>query len=90
MTKRIYGTSKGQEITDEVIDGLVTEAEAGYDLNNLRPRSGRRLMGSSAAEVVPVRLSPELKLAVENRAVIDHTTSSEIIRQALREFLHVA
>ena len=47
-------------------------------------------MGSGAAEVVPVRLDPELRAAVEARATADGTTASEIIREALRRFLHVA
>jgi predicted transcriptional regulator len=47
-------------------------------------------MGSAAAEVVPVRLDPELKEAVESRAEREQTTTSEIIREALRKFLDVA
>ena len=47
-------------------------------------------MGSGPAEVVPVRLDPELRAAVEARANADDTTTSEIIREALRGFLHVA
>jgi predicted transcriptional regulator len=47
-------------------------------------------MGSGPAEVVPVRLDPELRAAVEARANADDTTTSEIIREALRRFLHVA
>ena len=45
-------------------------------------------MGSGPAEVVPVRLDPELRAAVEARATADDTTTSEIIREALRRFLH--
>ena len=89
-SKRIHGTSNGHAIADEDIERLVAEAERGYDLTELKLRPGRKPMGSSAAEVVPVRLNPELKLAVEQRAAADHTTSSEIIRQALRQFLDVA
>jgi hypothetical protein len=33
--------------------------------------------------VVPVRIDPELKGAIEERAEADHTTTSEIIREAL-------
>ena len=42
------------------------------------------------ALVVPVRLDPDLRLAVQARAEADHTTTSEIIREALRRFLDVA
>ena len=51
---------------------------------------GRPAMGSGPAEVVPVRLDPELKAAVEARAEADHTTTSDVIREALRRFLEVA
>ena len=66
------------------------EAEAGYDPSRLRPRGGRPRMGSAPAEVVPVRLDPELRAAVEARASAEHTSTSEIIREALRRFLDVA
>jgi len=40
--------------------------------------------------VVPVRLDPDLRQAVEARAEAGHTTASEIIRVALCRFLDVA
>ena len=46
-------------------------------------------MGSGPAEVVPVRIDPELRAAVAARAETDGTTTSEIIREALRRFLDV-
>ena len=48
------------------------------------------MLGSAPADVVPVRLHPHLKEAVEARAEAEHTTTSEIIREALRRFLDVA
>ena len=48
------------------------------------------MLGTAPAEVVPVRLDPNLKQAVEARAEAEHTTTSEIIREALRRFLEVA
>ncbi|MDJ0499086.1 MAG: ribbon-helix-helix domain-containing protein [Acidimicrobiia bacterium] len=47
-------------------------------------------MGSGPAEVVPVRIDPELRAAIEARAQADHTSTSEIIREAIRRFLDVA
>jgi hypothetical protein len=88
--KKTYGTSRGHVIDDDVIEALAAEAEAGYDVTKLRRRSGRQLMGSAPAEVVPVRLDPELRAAIEQRAEADHTTTSEIIRAAIRQFLNVA
>jgi len=47
-------------------------------------------MGSGPADVVPVRIDPELRAAIEVRAEADHKTTSEIIREAIRRFLEVA
>jgi uncharacterized protein (DUF4415 family) len=73
------------------VASIVDEAEAGYDVEMLKSRRrGRPMLGAAPAEVVPVRLDPDLKEAVEARAEADHTTTSEIIREALRRFLDVA
>ena len=89
-TKR-YRTKSGKVLTDADIQALAVEAERGYDIEILKSRRrGRPMLGTAPAEVVPVRLDPDLKEAVETRAEEDHTTTSEIIRQALRRFLDVA
>lgn len=87
MTKK---TTKGQPVTDELIDSTVREAEAGYDVDDLKRRGGRRPIGSSAARVVPVRLDPELEAALKARAEADHSNTSEVIREALRAWLRSA
>jgi Ribbon-helix-helix protein, copG family len=76
--------------SDDDISRLADEAEAGYVPSRLRPRGGRLRMGSARAEVVPVRLDPELRAAVETRASAEQTSTSEIIREALWRFLEVA
>ena len=88
--KRVVGTSRGTPLTEDDIQRLADQAEAGYDPTQLRARGGRPRMGSAPAEVVPVRLDPELRAAVEARATADQTSMSEIIREALRRFLEVA
>lgn len=92
MTKKqpVVGTSRGTPITDDDIQRMADEAEAGYEPTQLRPRGGRPRMGSAPAEVVPVRLDPELRAAVEARAAADQTSTSDVIREALRRFLEVA
>ena len=92
MTKKqqVIGTSCGTPLTDDDIQRLADEAEAGYDPSRLRPRGGRPLIGTAPAQVVPVRLDPELRAAVEARASAEQTSTSEIIREALRRFLEVA
>jgi hypothetical protein len=91
---RVYGhTRSGQPITDADIDVLAAEAEAGYDVDRLiarRPKRGRPSLGSSAASVESVRLDPELRSELLERARSEGTTTSEIIREALRRFLHAA
>jgi hypothetical protein len=77
-------------ITDDLIDRLAAEAEEGYEVAALRRRGGRRPLGSAPADVVPVRLDPELKAALACRAEHDHTSASEVIRRALRAWLDVA
>lgn len=44
-------------------------------------------MGSSAAGVESVRLDPELREALAQRAEQDHDTTSSVVRKALREYL---
>jgi len=85
-------TRTGREITDEDVDRLATEVEdTDYDVEGLKTRRrGRPAMGSGPADVVPVRIDPELRAAIESRAETDHTTTSEIIREAIRRFLDVA
>lgn len=83
-------TSGGVPVTDELIEDLSNEAEAGYGAESLRRRGGRKPIGSAAAQVVPVRLDPELKEALQRRADREHTSSSEVIRRALRAWLDVA
>jgi hypothetical protein len=86
-------TRSGRILSDEEIEQLATEvAETDYDVEELktRRRRGRPPMGSGPADVVPVRIDPELRAAIEARAERDHATVSEVIREAIRRFLDVA
>jgi len=89
----IYGhTDSGQPITDAMIDELAAEAEAegGCDVDELIARRGKRgrpLLGSAPARVESVRLDPELARDLAERARSQGTTTSEVIREALRRFL---
>jgi len=85
-------TDSGRALTDEDLEALAAEvAEKDYDVDVLKTRRrGRPPMGSGPAGVVPVRIDPELLAAIEARAEIEHATTSEIIRDAIRRFLDVA
>lgn len=91
-TSKAYRSKTGRDLTDDDIAALAAEVETTtYDVDALKTRRrGRPPMGTAPAEVVPVRLDPELRDAVEARAREEHTTTSEVIRRALRDFLHVA
>ncbi|MPZ54051.1 MAG: ribbon-helix-helix protein, CopG family [Acidimicrobiia bacterium] len=93
MTKpKVHRTSSGRTLRDEDLDALAADVEeAEYDVEVLKTRRrGRPPMGSGPADVVPVRIDPELRAAIEARAEADHTTTSEVIREAIRRFLDVA
>jgi hypothetical protein len=92
MAKEAHGrTASGLPITDELVEELAAKAEAGYDVEEtLRRRVGRPPMGSAAAGVESVRLDPELREALAQRASHDRETTSGVIRKALRQYLKVA
>jgi len=95
MTKpRVYGhTDSGRPITDAEIEALAKEAAAGYDVDMLLARRGRRgrpSLGSAPASVESVRLDPELRDKLAERAQTTGMTTSEVIREALRQFLQAS
>lgn len=88
--RKSHGRSKaGAQLTDEVLERMAEEAEEGLDVTRLRRRPGRPAMGSAPAESFPVRLEPELRQALDERAAADDTPASEIVREALRRYLKV-
>jgi len=90
MTRR---TESGRTLTDTELDALAVEVETtDYDVEVLKQhrRPGRPAMGSGPADLVPVRIDPELRAAIEARAEAEATTTSAVIREALRNFLDVA
>ena len=86
-------TQSASPISDAEVSALATEAEAGYDVEDLIKRRGRRgrpALGSAPASVESVRLDPELRSKLLQRAQSEGKTPSEIIREALRRFLRAA
>lgn len=92
MGDKTYTTASGRVLTEEDLDAIADEVEhAEFDVDMLKQRRrGRPSMGSAPAEVVPVRIDPELRAALEARAAADQSSTSEVIREALRRFLNVA
>jgi uncharacterized protein (DUF4415 family) len=91
---RVYGhTRSGEPITNKDIETLAAEAEVGYDVDALLARRGKRgrpALGSAPASVESVRLDPELRDQLLERAKAEGTTTSDVIREALRRFLKAA
>jgi uncharacterized protein (DUF4415 family) len=86
-------TKSGRPITDRDIENLAAEAEAGYDVETLisrRNKRGRPTLGNAPASVESVRLDPELRRQLLDRAEAEGTTTSELIREALRRYLRAA
>jgi hypothetical protein len=87
--KKTYGTTRsGRPIDDDLVEKLADDAERGYDVDEiLRRRGGRPPIGSGPASVESVRLDPELRAALAERAKRDQDSTSAVIRKALRLYL---
>ncbi|MDQ2826514.1 MAG: ribbon-helix-helix domain-containing protein [Actinomycetota bacterium] len=94
MSERTYGhTRSGEPIDNEMIEKLADEADRGYEPDQLvgrRRGPGRPPLGDAVKSVESVRLDPDLRVETAQRAVIEGVTVSEIIRRALRQYLHSA
>lgn len=84
---RTHRTKTGRVLTDADLEALADEAEQGYDIEHLAKKPGRPRMGSAPAAVVPVRLHADLHAAVKALAELERTSLSELVRDALREYL---
>jgi len=91
MTMNHGKQADGTPIIDEAVEAMADEAEHGYDVEELlrRRQPGRPAMGSGVATVESVRLDPELKRDLLLRAAAEHTSVSEVIRAAVRQYLRV-
>lgn len=81
---------QGREVDESQVDQWVAEAEAGYEVDQLRARWGRTPRGTAAAQVIPVRLTADELDAVMARAKREGLNRSEAIRAALDAWAHVA
>ena len=86
-SKRTYTTPLGRQLTDDEIERLAKEVTTkDYNIDQIR-RRGRPSIGSGPAQLVPVRLDPDLLVSLRARAIREHATNSDVIRAALREYL---
>lgn len=77
----------GQTMDTEFWRRAEQKAEAGIDPSRLRRRVGRPRLGEEPAGLTAVRLPPEVRQALDERAAEEHTTTSEVIRRALEQYL---
>jgi hypothetical protein len=74
-------------VTDEQIQKWADEAEAGYDVDELKRRGrGRPGRGAEPMQVVAVRLTAEELAALDAAAAQNDMSRSELIRAALAHF----
>jgi Ribbon-helix-helix protein, copG family len=90
MTKKAE-TVNGVPVTEEMIQVWADEAEAGYTPEQLHaPRRGRPTLGHGVAAQFSVRLEKDLLDLVEQDAARRHVTKSDVVREAVRQYLHAS
>lgn len=77
-------TVDGVSVTEEQIASWAAEAEAGYDVQELKRRGrGRPGRGAEPSQVVTLRLTSTELAAIDARAARESKSRSEVIREAL-------
>jgi predicted transcriptional regulator len=75
------------QVTDEQIQKWADEAEAGYDVEELKRRGrGRPGRGAEPMQVIAVRLTAEEVAALDAYAAREQLSRSEAIRRALADY----
>ncbi|MFD2756908.1 ribbon-helix-helix protein, CopG family [Gulosibacter faecalis] len=83
MGKRVI---QGREVSDSQVQAWADEAEAGYDVDQLRKRWGRRPRAEQASRVVTTRFSEAELAELMERADREGLDRSAAIRVAVREW----
>ena len=90
MKKRqmTYRLKSDTVVNDSDIQRMADDvATRDFDLSKFTRLPGRPLMGKAVAEVVPVRMEPSIVKSIDRRAKKEGTTRSDIIRQAITNYL---
>ena len=86
--KRVYHMIDGEILTDADFERMSDDfATRDFELSKLTRLPGRPLMGRAVAQVVPVRIEPAIVKSIDRRAKKEGTTRSDIIRQAINNYL---
>ena len=86
--QKTYRLKSGIVVNDSDIQRIADDvATRDFDLSKFTRLPGRPLMGKAVAEVVPVRIEPSIVKSIDRRAKKEGTTRSDIIRQAITNYL---
>ena len=86
--QKTYRLKSGIVVDDSDIQRMADDvATRDFDLSKFTRLPGRPLMGKAVAEVVPVRIEPSVVKSIDRRAKKECTTRSDIIRQAITNYL---
>ena len=86
--QKTYRLKSGIVVNDSDIQRMAEDvATRDFDLSKFTRLPGRPLMGKAVAEVVPVRIEPSIVKSIDRRAKKEGTTRSDIIRQAITNYL---
>ena len=86
--QKTYRLKSGIVVNDSDIQRMAHDvATRDFDLSKFTRLPGRPLMGKVVAEVVPVRIEPSIVKSIDRRAKKEGTTRSDIIRQAITNYL---
>lgn len=77
----------GQSMDDDFWRRAEKKADAGLDPSRLRRRVGHTTLGIDPAGLTAVRLPPEVRRALDDRAAEEHTSTSEVLRRSLEGYL---
>ena len=84
---KTYRTADGRILTDAQIGAIADEVATDEFPESVVRGRGRPALGDGPSHLVPVRLDGELAERLRDRAHHDHTTNSQVIRDALRRYL---
>ncbi len=89
------GLSSGKVLTEADFERMADEAEFGeIDIDAITARGvrpgGRPRLGNGPSTVLQVRLDPETRAQLDERAEHDHRTASAIAREAIQRYLNAS
>ena len=86
--QKTYRLKSGIVVNDSDIQRMADDvATRDFDLSKFTRLPGRPLMGRAVAEVVPVRIEPSIVKSIDRRAKKEGSTRSDVIRQAITNYL---